>query len=155
MQDFKDQEGWKWITVNQFWFFVTGGQEIKDFILVEFWGFWSLFCLFNLNFFVLITLGDFSSYFKRNKQALASSWPWKYDPGHCSINFLIYWSHVKLLYFLFVKHLLYQHRALIQYKLRTNKKAIIMNMQIDTGQPPTYHCKHYFVLDLQWCISLI
>ena len=50
MQDYKDGSGLKFIKFN----FVTGSQEIKIAILVEFWLFYPLFCIFSKHFFAFI-----------------------------------------------------------------------------------------------------
>ena len=72
MQDCKDWSGLQFITFD----FLTGGQKIKLDILVEFWLFWPLFCLFGSYFFASITFGDGFFQFQDNKVSL------KQAPGH-------------------------------------------------------------------------
>ena len=68
MQDYyKDESELQFIKFD----FVTGGQEISVFILVELYGFWSLFCLFSSYFF-----SDGFFQFQDNKVSL------KQAPGH-------------------------------------------------------------------------
>ena len=61
---------------------LTGGQEIKLAILVKFWLFQPLFCLFNSYFFASITFGDGFFQFQENKVS------WKQAPGHNHENML-------------------------------------------------------------------
>ena len=70
---------------------LTGGQEIKLAILVKFWLFLPLFCLFSSYFFASITFGDGFFQFQDNKVRLKQAPGHNHEntifqPGQCPIN---------------------------------------------------------------------
>ena len=69
MQDFKDGSGLQLIKFD----FVTGAQEIKLAVLVEFWLFKPLFVSSVNICFLSSLLANFSSYFKIIKQRIEAS----------------------------------------------------------------------------------
>ena len=61
-----DESGLQFINFD----FVTGGQEIIFFILVQFWVFSHYFVFFSSFFFAFIAFSDFISVFQDNKVSL-------------------------------------------------------------------------------------